>query len=51
MNNVRLGFEVYKVDNKDLVCYQENKCHFYLFIKLGEGFRRKTGHLGGAHVT
>ena len=38
MKNVRIAFEEYEGNIKDLVGYQEVKCHMIFDIKLGENF-------------
>lgn len=47
MRNVRPAFELYEGDTKDLVGYQEIKCHVIFHSKLGENFRRKSQLVGG----
>ena len=46
MKNVRVGFEVYEGDVKDLVGYEEIRGHLIFDIKLGENFRRKARYVG-----
>lgn len=51
MKNVRPAFEAHEGDIKDLVGYQEIKCHVIFDVKLGKNFRRKTRLVAGRHVT
>ena len=51
MKNVRVAFEVYEGDTKDLVGYQKIDCHMIFDIKMGENFRRKARMVGGGHQT
>jgi len=51
MRNVRPAFEVYDGDIKDLIGYQEIKCHAIFDVKLGENFRRKARLVAGGHTT
>ena len=51
MRNVRPAFEVYDGDIKDLIGYQEIKCHTVFDVKLGENFRRKARLVAGGHTT
>ena len=51
MKNVRVAFEVYEGDVKDLVGYQKVKCHVIFDVKLGENFRRKARLVAGGHTT
>ena len=51
MKNTRPVFGVYKVDKKELLGYQEIKCHFVFNIKLGEIFLLKDCLVGGGHIT
>mmetsp|Transcript_26808 Transcript_26808/g.40564 ORF Transcript_26808/g.40564 Transcript_26808/m.40564 type:complete len:112 (-) Transcript_26808:47-382(-) len=51
MKNVRPAFEIYEGDTKDLVGYQEIKCHIVWDVKLGENFRQKARLVAGGHVT
>ena len=51
MKNVRIAFEEYEGDIKDLVGYQKVKCHIVFDVKLGENFRRKARLVAGGHTT
>ena len=51
MNNVRIAFEEYEGDVKDLVGYQKVRCHIIFDVKLGENFRRKARLVAGGHTT
>ena len=51
MKNVRIAFEEYEGNVRDLVGYQEVKCHMIFDIKLGENFRRKARFVAGGHKT
>jgi len=51
MNNVRLAFELYEGNTKDLVGYREITCHMIFDIKLGENFSRKIRPIAGGHTT
>jgi hypothetical protein len=43
MNNVRIAFEKFNVEKKDLpVGFQQIQCHMIFDVKLGENFRRKA---------
>ena len=51
MKNVRIAFEEYEGDVKDLVGYQKVRCHIIFDVKLGENFRRKARLVAGGHTT
>ena len=51
MKNVRIAFEVYDGDVKDLVGYQKVDCHMIFDVKMGENFRRKARMVAGGHKT
>ena len=42
MRDVRVGFEVYDGDPKNLIGYEEISGHLIFDVKLGENFRRKA---------
>ena len=51
MKNVRIAFEVYEGNIKDLRGYQHIDCHMIFDIKMGENFRRKARMVAGGHMT
>jgi len=51
MKNVRVAFEEHDGDTKDLIGYQEVKCHVIFDIKLGENYRKKARFVAGGHTT
>ena len=51
MKNVKIAFEEYEGDVKDLVGYQKVKCHIIFYVKLGKNFRRKARLVAGGHIT
>ena len=51
MKNVRIAFEEYEGDVKDLVGYQKVRCHIIFDVKLGKNFRRKARLVAGGHTT
>ena len=51
MKNVRIAFEKHERSPKDLVGYQEVKCHMIFDVKMGENFRRKARMVAGGHKT
>ena len=52
MTNVRIAFELFDGDEKDLPPqFQEVKCHIIFDIKMGENFRRKARMVAGGHTT
>ena len=51
MKNVRIAFEEYEGDVKDLVGYQKVRCHIIFDVKLGENFRRKARFVADGHRT
>ena len=51
MKNVRVAFEEYDGDVKDLVGYKKLNCHMIFDIKMGENFRRKARLVADGHKT
>lgn len=51
MDNVMVAFKPYDGNPKELVGYQEIKCHMIFDVKLGENFRRKARYVAGGHLT
>ena len=51
MRNVRIVFEQYDGDIKDLVGYTSINCHLIFDIKMGENFCRKARMVAGGHMT
>ena len=51
MKNVRVAFEEHDGGIKDLIGYQEVKCHVIFDIKLGENYREKARFVAGGHTT
>ena len=52
MNNVRIAFEKFNGEKKDLpVGFQQIQCHMIFDVKLGENFRRKARYVAGGHMT
>ena len=52
MNNVRIAFEIFEGEVKDIpIGYQKVDCHMIFDIKMGESFRRKAHMVAGGHTT
>jgi len=51
MKNVRIAFEEYDGDIKDLVGYKKLDMHMIFDIKMGENFRRKARLVADGHKT
>ena len=51
MKNVRIAFEEYDGDVKDLIGYKELNYHLIFYIKIGENFRRKARLVADGHKT
>jgi hypothetical protein len=51
MDNVMIAFKMYDGNPKELVGYQQIKCHMIFDVKLGENFRRKARYVAGGHLT
>ena len=49
MKNVRIAFEKYGGDIKDLIDYERITCHIIFDVKLSEGFRRKARFVADGH--
>ena len=51
MKNVRVAFEEYDGDTKDLIGYKKLDMHMIFDIKMGENFRRKARLVADGHKT
>ena len=51
MKAVRVGFEIYNGDPKDLVGYEEIRGHLIFDVKLVENFRRKARYVAEGYRT
>ena len=52
MKNVRIAFEGFEGDKEDIPPgYQFLNCHVIFYVKMGNGFRRKSRMIAGGCMT
>lgn len=51
IKNSHIAFQLFEGDVKNLVGYQQVRCHLIFDIKLSENFRRKARLVAGGHTT
>ena len=51
MNNFRIAFELHDGNPKELIGYQEIRCHLIFDIKLGENFQCKARYVADGYKT